>query len=552
MFRFARYFFSVFLITTVIPLIMMFFWTHRQMEHMGQEQDLHMLDVGVNQLKITIDNYLRLQQSYILEKMQNLPVEKMSLTQLQDILKIDKIEAIYDERESLFKSYYELIPSKETNKPELYSVLIAPAKNPKNNGLKIWKKVDYSLLRPTGPFDVEVYAGDKTDSDSLITVAKDPFMPSHPDMHDPGHRPPFPSFGHPPKPFDNPPPGFLRNKSNHHATIKISDNNGKTVATLLISAMMQPKPMAPQKPIEKQFGLIILFAGSILSLLTGFYISKNFVKPLLVLSNASKKVQEGDLSFELKTDIKQEQIINTFNNFNQMIRGLSEKNELRRSFITSLTHDLRTPLIAQERSLEFISNKFEDLGSQDDYELAKSLEKNNKHLLRMVNLILESYQFDSAELNLIISNISVSEILDNCFEKLKPLASEKNIQLVNNISADFPLIKGDSTSFKRIFLNLISNAIESVAQNGKVEIGTELFNDHIKIYIEDNGPGISQKDLAHIFDRYYTGKSFERKLGSGLGLYVCKKLTEMHNGQITVESEIDKYTRFTINLPLNN
>lgn len=558
MFKFARYFFSVFLITTVIPLILMFFWTHRQMDHMNREQDLHILDIGVKQLKTTIDGYLRLQGSYMMEKTQDLQVENLSLSQIKNLLKIDNIEKLYGKVGSKFISYYELVTDKETQKSDLYSVIILPSRIHQNYGLKILKKVDYSLLRPAGPFNVAVYAGDKVGRDSLITIVNDPFM--HPHMDFPTHnisRPKIPEHEMPPpksflelrgKHFHRP-SDFAPNKSNNKMNVKIFDNNGKTAATLVITSMMHPKPMEPQKPVEKQLGLIILFAGSILSLSTGFYINKNFVKPLLELSNASKKVQEGDLSFELKTNIRQEQIVNTFNNFNLMIKGLNEKNELRKSFVTSLTHDLRTPLIAQERSLEFISKKFQDLGSQDDYELAKSLEKNNKHLLRMVNLILESYQFDSARLKIVFSDVNVSEILNNSFEKLRPLASEKNIQLINSITEDFPLIKADSTSLKRIFVNLISNAIESIAQNGKIEVGSKSLDNRIELYVEDNGPGIAKEDLSHVFDRYYTGKSYERKLGSGLGLYVCKKLVEIHKGEILAESETGKFTRFTIKLP---
>lgn len=166
-------------------------------------------------------------------------------------------------------------------------------------------------------------------------------------------------------------------------------------------------------------------------------------------------------------------------------------------------------------------------------------------------MILESYQFDSARLNLAFSDVNIFEILNNSFEKLRPLALEKNIQLINNISEHIPLIKADATSIQRIFVNLISNAIESITQNGKIEVGLKSFDNSVEIYVEDNGPGIAKEDLLHIFDRYYSGKSYDRKLGAGLGLFVCKKLTELHNGEITVVSEIGKFTRFIIKLPNN-
>ncbi|MFH0702170.1 MAG: HAMP domain-containing sensor histidine kinase [bacterium] len=536
MFKFARYFFFVFLITTVIPLVLMFLWTHHQMEYMGKEREQHLLEVGVKELKNLTNQYLKIQESDILKELQNLPLEKLSLKQLQDIFKTEKIELIKNYRINKITSYYELIKANYSGKPKLYSISILPLEKSEINGIKIIKKVNLAQLRPAGPFDIEIYLGNQINKSSFLGIVQDPFLPPPPHSHL------YPPPPHPIKPFNN----------KIHETVKITDNNGKTIVTLLIKTGGPPgRPFDPKNPVENIFGLVILLAGSTLSLFVGFYINKSFIKPLLILSNALKQIQKGVLSFELDTNTKHEQILNTFNNFNQMVKGLKEKEELRKCFITNLTHDLRTPLIAQERSLGLISKEFENLGLKDAYELAKGTEKNNKHLLRMVNLILESYCFDSENLNFIISDINISEVIDNCFEKLKSLADEKNIMLLNNVPGDFPLIKGDLTSFKRIFLNLISNAIENTNQNGKIKINTEFYENFIKIFVEDNGSGIAQEDLNYIFDRYYTGKSDERKIGSGLGLYVCKKLIEMHNGKISVKSEINNYTKFIINLPLD-
>ena len=110
-------------------------------------------------------------------------------------------------------------------------------------------------------------------------------------------------------------------------------------------------------------------------------------------------------------------------------------------------------------------------------------------------------------------------------------------------------------------MNLILNSIESISKNSIIKnsiiknsiikISAELYDNSIKIFVEDNGPGIAQEDQDHIFNRYFTGKTEERKLGAGLGLYVCKKLMELHNGEISVKSRQNEYTRFTIILPFN-
>ncbi|MDD3012673.1 MAG: HAMP domain-containing sensor histidine kinase [Candidatus Gastranaerophilales bacterium] len=516
------------------------------MERMDQEREQHILSVGVKQLEHTTKQYLRIKESFILEKLQNLSPEKISLKKVQEIFKTDKVEWIYGKNIDKVTSYYEITQFNPSEKPSLYGVSIIPFEVSGIKGIKIFEKVDLNQLRPAGPFDLKIYLGTKISKNTLLGIVHDPmFNPDNGRMH---MMPPPPDNNrmHPP------PDEYVNSPENiRHSEIKITDNNGKTVATILIKTGKPPRHLGPPSPIENQFGLIILLAGSVLSLLIGFYINKNFISPLLLLSNASKQVQKGNLSIELNTNIKHDQILNTFKNFNQMVKGLKEKEDLRKSFITNLTHDLKTPLIAQERSLELISKEFESLGLKDAYELATGIEKNNKHLLRMVNLILESYRFDSENLNLIISNINISELIDSCYTKLKPLASEKNIQLLNTVPKDFPLLNGDATSFKRVFLNLISNAIESITQLGKIKISAESYENNIKIYIKDNGPGIAQEELNYLFERYYTGKSDERKLGSGLGLYVCKKLVEIHNGEISVESKVNDFTKFIIKLPLN-
>lgn len=525
MFKFARYFFVVFLITTIIPLVLMLLWNHHEMERMMHEREKHLLSVGSVELEHIAKEYLKVREAYILERVQDLSEKTISLKQLKKLFEAGNVECIYNKKINKIESYYEIIKS------ELYNVSLVPYNSSDIKGIKIAEKADLKQFRPPGPFDVEVYLGDKTDKNSFLQIINDPYRPNFmPPLHSPPEKP---FFG----------------KNPESSVVKLHDNKGNTVVSILIKTAIPPKPMERGINPENELGLVILFTGAVLSLLVGFYINKNFINPLLTLSDALKQLQQGNLSFQLNTESKQEQIQSTFNDFNQTVKALKEKEELRKSFVTSLTHDLKTPLIAQERALGLISKEFESLGLKEAYELATGIEKNNKHLLRMVDLILESYRFDYENLNLNISHINIFELVDNCFEKLKPLALEKNILLLNKISADAPLVNVDMTGFKRIFLNLISNSINSIEKDGEIEISMEYFDNFIKIYIEDNGTGISAEDLPHIFDRYYTGKSDDRKLGSGLGLYVCKKLIEIHGGKIAVESEINKFTKFIITIP---
>lgn len=554
MLKFAKNFFIVFLITTIVPLAMMFFWNHHQMEKFVNEKEQRLIDFESNKLSKSVENYLKIRQSIILEKILFLPEKQMTSANLRHILQTDRIIFSKNKIGNL-KTYYKNINS------ELYNITEVPYFATGYNSIQVIEKVDLAQLHPGGFFDIEVYIGDKISKHSLLDTIKDPM-----DMNSPPR--PHPNF-----------PMEKRVSRN----IKVYDDNNNVIAILILKSKhmpmpprvggrppfpphdgrfapnppgnppltgMTPPPFAERPPPENIFGLLILFVGSTLSLITGFYISKNFVNPLLVLSDALKKVKDGNLSFEINTKIKQEQIQDIFNNFNDMIKGLKEKDLLRKSFITSLTHDLKTPLIAQERSLGLISKEFEELGMEKAHQLAKGIEKNNAHLLRMVDLILESYRFEFEKLTLNMTKMNLSELIGECYEKLGSLAEEKNIELINSIPVDLPAITADETSIKRIFLNLISNSIDNMLQSGKVEINAVISDKFLTIRVKDNGAGISEKDMQHIFERYYTGKSDERKIGSGLGLFVCRKLVEMHNGEISVTSEMNRYTEFVIKLPI--
>ena len=540
MFKFARYFFLGFLITTVMPLLLMFFLTHHQMESVMHKKSQTFTNISVKQLASTTDQYLKIQEGTILEKMYGLPSSEIYLSRLQNVFKPDKVEFVYDKNVTKVASYYEVIKD-NLNKPTLYCVSILPVRNLNVKGIKIIKKVDIKQLRPMGPFNLEIYFGDKVGENVYKETVIDSFIPK--DM-----KPPFPS-----KIFS--PPKFVDKQNNldfKKSAFSLTNNDGKTVATLVIFPAMPPFPARPPNPIDNLFGIIILVAGITLSILMGIYTNRNFVEPLIAISSASKKIKDGDLSPELFTKSKQTHILELYHNFNEMIQGLRDRKKIRKSFISSLTHDLRTPLIAQEKSLGLIANKFEQLNMQSESELAKSLERNNQHLLKMVNLIVESYSFDEESLNLKPTSINLVKLIDDCQNKLKPFILEKNIEFINEIPKDFPSIIGDLTSFKRIFLNILSNSIEYIPKNSFVKISADISQNFVNIYFEDNGDGISQEDLQLIFDRYFTGKSLERKLGSGLGLDVCKKLIEMHHGKIKAESKLNEYTKFTITLPLNS
>ena len=170
MFKFAKFFFIVFLITTVMPLLFMFIWNHNQLERIRLEKDQHFLEFGLERLQLTTKQYLEIRESFILRKMQNLPHRKLSLKKLRNVFETSYIEWIYNKNIDKIKSYYSVIKFNPREKPQLCTISEVPFKISKISGIRIAQKVDLNKLHPPGPFDLKIYAGNKIDEDSLLGI----------------------------------------------------------------------------------------------------------------------------------------------------------------------------------------------------------------------------------------------------------------------------------------------------------------------------------------------------------------------------------------------
>jgi signal transduction histidine kinase len=228
---------------------------------------------------------------------------------------------------------------------------------------------------------------------------------------------------------------------------------------------------------------------------------------------------------------------------------VKETERLRTNFISTLTHDLRTPLIAQKRVLEIIQNDPKVTEKSELGTLITGFSRNNDHLLKMINLLLEAYQYEDGKIHLIQEAIHLTDLTAECLSELSSLAQSRSITLLNKIPKDFPKITGDFHQLKRVFINLMGNALENIPENRKIQVSASESETVFKIQVEDNGQGISPELLPYLFERYLSGHPTRQKIGSGLGLYICKMIVDLHGGDIRVKSVLGKGTAFTILLP---
>lgn len=286
--------------------------------------------------------------------------------------------------------------------------------------------------------------------------------------------------------------------------------------------------------------LFILGISSVFILCFLRYIDKSFVTPLNLIQKNLKEIKDGKLETKFENKSESEAIKETFNTLNDMVDGLKEKEKLQSNFIQTIAHDLRAPIVAQERAISILQDEF------NNHELLEGMMANNETYLKMINLILEAY--NEKKINIEKTDIYLHKIVNSIIQELKPMADKKNITIKNKLNNDF-IVYADFISINRVIMNLISNSIENIENNKTISIKGINGRNKTKIIIEDNGSGIDEETIKHIFEKYSSSNKYKKKIVSGLGLYIVKDLITQNNGTINIESELSKFTRFIIELP---
>lgn len=321
---------------------------------------------------------------------------------------------------------------------------------------------------------------------------------------------------------------------------------GTPVAKVVISTPDNQELLLEKKGLI--YSLIYILLGLCGIGLAGAWFHYSFVKPMNAIATASATVAQGNLDVRVSDVGSQREVSEAIQHFNCMLDRLQDDEQLRDTFIATLTHDLRTPLLAERRVLEMFEEYQAELPTEY-IRLSQGLLDSNRHLLRMVSDLLETYQYEAGQVPLYCSDIRLTELLKEAIAKLAPLAEAKHIVLVLAIPDSFPVFRGDAHQLQRVFINLISNAIENIDENSQIEIQAHVTATMVEIEICDNGPGIPPDLLPHLFERYITGHPTRQQIGSGLGLYICKMIVERHSGTIEVRSDSNLGACFIIRLP---
>ena len=224
-------------------------------------------------------------------------------------------------------------------------------------------------------------------------------------------------------------------------------------------------------------------------------------------------------------------------------------NKFKDQFLSTMSHELRTPLNAVLGFSDLLNE--ERYGPLNDRQrrYVNHIHTGGKHLLRLINDILDLSKIEAGRLQLAIESVSVNTCFAESLDTLRPLADKKSQTLVERTSPNLS-VRADMTRFKQILMNLIGNAIKFTPERGTIEIGAEKLGDAVRVEVRDSGPGIPIEEQQRIFEAFHRlQQSATMAEGTGLGLAITKSLVELHGGQLGIESAPGSGSTFYFTLP---
>jgi len=291
---------------------------------------------------------------------------------------------------------------------------------------------------------------------------------------------------------------------------------------------------------------IIVFLA--FSFALGWFLARKIFNPLTNIIRTAKSISAESLERRLETTGAGDELDELCETLNEMIARLERAFKQIFEFTAEVSHELRTPLTVMKGEMEVALQFGKD---SEDYKRAlESCLEEIDRLVRISSDLLLIARADGRKGGRTFIKVDMTELLKRIYEDTRLLAESKGIELQLG-RLDHAYVWGDRESLRRLFMNLVDNAIKYTNRGGKVNITAERNARVIRISVSDTGVGIPPEDIPRIFERFYVGdKRRSGKQSIGLGLSICQAIAKMHGGEITVQSVVNRGSRFTVTLPL--
>ena len=229
-----------------------------------------------------------------------------------------------------------------------------------------------------------------------------------------------------------------------------------------------------------------------------------------------------------------------------------QANTVKSAFLASMSHELRTPLNAIINFSKFLKKGIPGPVNEEQGQLVGSIADSGQHLLNLINDVLDMSKIEAGSLSLYVeTGIDLHQIIETAIQYTNPLLADKPVEIQQDVPAELPTLTGDRKRLLQIFLNVLSNACK-FTDNGSVKIRVQNETDRLLVSVADTGAGIAAEDSKDVFTAFKQTESGLRQggNGTGLGMPICQKLVEAHEGRIWFESQVGTGTTFYVELPL--
>jgi len=291
--------------------------------------------------------------------------------------------------------------------------------------------------------------------------------------------------------------------------------------------------------------LIIGFIGAII-------LAQMMTRPIKQMAKGAELIGQGklDTTIVVKSNDELESLAR---DLNKMSSQLKEIDQLKKDFLASVTHELKSPLTSLIMYVDlFLEGAAGEL-TEKAKKFLKIMERSSKRLSRFIDDLLDMAKIERGKMEIKKEPLEILPIVSEIAELIKPQADEKDIEIAMNIPDNLPLVFVDGDRTRQIITNILSNSVKFTPEKGKISVNIQDEKEHFQVSISDTGIGIPPEQIGKIFDKFEQVKEVRERVkgprGTGLGLAIVKSLVEAQGGKIWVESEVDKGSTFYFTLP---
>ena len=281
----------------------------------------------------------------------------------------------------------------------------------------------------------------------------------------------------------------------------------------------------------------------------GYLITKRAFLPVIQMSATARGISTGgDLSQRIGLVKGKDELYQLAGTFDEMLEQLERQFEKEKRFTSDVSHELRTPISVIISQCEYALEHAPE-GSPESESLQSILEQSQR-MARLVSQLLTLSRADCNTQQLQLETVNISELCEMVAQELEEAAAQKSISLELAVQPDV-LIQADETMIMRLFINLISNAVSYGRTGGHIKVGLSSDEKGVKGYVKDDGIGIPEECLGHVWERFYQvnpSRTVEKGRGAGLGLSVCQWVVALHGGHMEFQSIEGKGTRVSVHL----